>query len=206
MVGQQPWSNVHYLPCWIELSSSSPRAQLRTLGIARCVFLYLDWGALRVKQMLAAEVNRLGADKSCPKCVHGVVSRILRELSEIRALAATHKSSQTCSQCGPSGGAPAWHVRWSRGGSLQKHAVQCLKDLGAALGNKRCFTILMHLQQVAKGTTYDIVRFFVQFRSIELTQSRAGHFAAMDDMFQFRDTSAQSVGLRCFCHQVDPKV
>ena len=52
---------------------------------ARGVFKFLDTSAIRVKEMLAAEVTRLEAE-SRDKTVRHVVYGVLRECPEIRQL------------------------------------------------------------------------------------------------------------------------
>ena len=72
----------YWCSCWIEQSSSSRATQSFILMLARLVFTNLDWGALRLKQMFAAEVKRLESlnlDKGMRKCV----SRILCDFPEI---------------------------------------------------------------------------------------------------------------------------
>ena len=80
-----PGAMTHLLACWIEHSALAPKMQVAMLGITDCVFRYLDWGALHLKQMLAAEVMRLEAE-SDDKSVQLSVSEISKEFPEIRAL------------------------------------------------------------------------------------------------------------------------
>ena len=69
---------------WIEHASCScSLTQMAMLDIAYDVFMHLDWGALRVKQMFAAEVRRLEI-ATCNKNVQNMVSRLLTEFPEIR--------------------------------------------------------------------------------------------------------------------------
>ena len=75
----------HLLACWIEHSSLAPNMQLAMLGITYCAFRHLDWGALSVKQMFAAEIMRLEAE-SDDEHVQKSVSVVSRKLPEIRAI------------------------------------------------------------------------------------------------------------------------
>ena len=56
------------------------------LGAALNVFDDLDWGALRVKQMFAAEIIRLETESRHPS-VQEFLSDILHQFPEIRSLA-----------------------------------------------------------------------------------------------------------------------
>ena len=75
----------HLLACWIEHSSLPPNMQLAMLGITYCAFRHLDWGALSVKQMFAAEIMRLEAE-SDDEHVQESVSIVSQKLPEIRAI------------------------------------------------------------------------------------------------------------------------
>ena len=72
---------------WIKHISLSPLTEMLLLNVANCVFKRLDWGELRVKQLLAAEIKRLEAEshRTCAS-VQGGVSQLLRKFPEIREL------------------------------------------------------------------------------------------------------------------------
>ena len=72
----------YWCSCWIEQSSSSRATQSFILMLARLVFTNLDWGALRLKQMFAAEVKRLES-LNLDKGMRKRVSRILCDFPEI---------------------------------------------------------------------------------------------------------------------------
>ena len=67
-----PGAITHLLTCWIEHSNSSldPRGQMIVLGAALNVFDDLDWGALRIRQMFAAEIIRLETESHHPAFVY----------------------------------------------------------------------------------------------------------------------------------------
>ena len=70
---------------WIEHSSLTPAAQCMIIKLAEHVFDILDWGALRLKQLLAAEVMR-SESESQDESVRWCVSRVLDLFPEIRQL------------------------------------------------------------------------------------------------------------------------
>ena len=69
----------------IEHSSLSKFTLLGMLGAASVVFTAMDWGALRLKQMFAAEVRRLET-QSDDETVQAAVSCLLADFPEIREL------------------------------------------------------------------------------------------------------------------------
>ena len=75
-----PGAMPHLLACWIQHSSLGPMVQLAMLTLTDRVFLYLDWGALRLNSMFSAEVMRLETE------VQKRVSTVSRMFPEIRAM------------------------------------------------------------------------------------------------------------------------
>jgi hypothetical protein len=78
MVGEQPWSN-HPLVDLLDRTQQfiGPKGQTIVLGASLNVFDDLDWGALRLKQMFAAEIIRLETESHHPsakKCVYNFAS------------------------------------------------------------------------------------------------------------------------------------
>ena len=63
-----PGAITHLLTCWIEHTNSSldPRGQMIVLGAVLNVFDDLDWGALRIRQMFAAEIVGLETESHHP--------------------------------------------------------------------------------------------------------------------------------------------
>ena len=62
-----PGAITHLLTCWIEHNNSlDPRGQTIVLGASLNVFNDLDWGALHLKQMFAAEIIRLETESHHP--------------------------------------------------------------------------------------------------------------------------------------------
>ena len=86
----------HLLTCWIEHnrfnSSLGPKGQTIVLGASLNVFGDLDWGALRLKQMCAAEIIRLESESHYATTQKNV-SVILRRFPEIRSLACAAASA-----------------------------------------------------------------------------------------------------------------
>ena len=83
-----PGAITYLLTCWIEHNSSLDQGgQTMVLGAALNVFHDLDWGALRVKQMCAAEIIRLETESRHPSVQEYVSSTILHRFPEIRSLA-----------------------------------------------------------------------------------------------------------------------
>ena len=80
-----PGAMTYLLTCMIEHSSLSKFTLLGMLGAASVVFTAMDWGALRVKQMFAAEVRRLET-QSDDETVQAAVSCLLTDFPEIREL------------------------------------------------------------------------------------------------------------------------
>ena len=80
-----PGAMTYLLTCMIEHSSLSKFTLLGMLGAASVVFAAMDWGALRVKQMFAAEVRRLET-QSDDETVQAAVSCLLTDFPEIREL------------------------------------------------------------------------------------------------------------------------
>ena len=78
MVASNPGAITHLLTCWIEHNNSlDPKGQTIVLGASLNVFDDLDWGALRLKQMFAAEIIRLETESHHPsakKCVYNFAS------------------------------------------------------------------------------------------------------------------------------------
>jgi hypothetical protein len=68
----------HLLTRWKEQSSWTRATQKMMFGAACSVFEHLDWGALRVKQMFAAEVKRLERTRPLG------TAHLLRQYPEIR--------------------------------------------------------------------------------------------------------------------------
>ena len=82
-----PGAITHLLTCWIEHNNSlESRGQAIVLGASLNVFNDLDWGALRLKQMFAAEIIRLETESHHPG-VQKHVAKILHRFPEIRSLA-----------------------------------------------------------------------------------------------------------------------
>ena len=80
-----PGAFTHWCAWWIEQSWVSSKAQFLILALAKEVFNNLDWGALRLKQMFAAEVRRLQAQTRNER-LQVVVSKLLRSFPEIHEL------------------------------------------------------------------------------------------------------------------------
>ena len=98
-----PGAMTHLFTCWVERQrSSSPRMQLLVLGITDSAFRYLDWGALGVKRMLAAEVMRLEAE-SDDQDVQMAAYEVSRRFPEIQAMQWAMKSAPrtSASLCQP---------------------------------------------------------------------------------------------------------
>ena len=76
------------------------------LGAALNVFDDLDWGALRVKQMFAAEIIRLETESRHPY-VQERLSKILHQFPEIRSLACAATSAAD-TRAGPLRKPPIW--------------------------------------------------------------------------------------------------
>ena len=72
--------------------------QLAVLTLAECVFQNLDWGALRLKQMFAAEVMRLETESGDAE-VQRTLSVVLRRFPEIRAIQWAKKGSPRAYAC-----------------------------------------------------------------------------------------------------------
>ena len=89
-----PGAITHLLTCWIEHSNSSldSRGHMIVLGASLNVFDDLDWGALRVKQMFAAEIIRLETESGHP-VVQERLSEIFHQFPEIRSLACAAASA-----------------------------------------------------------------------------------------------------------------
>ena len=100
-----PEAITHLLTCWIEHSSSSLDSwgHMIILGASLNVFEDLDWGALHLKQMFAAESIRLETESNHPS-VQGFLSENLRQFPEIRSLAC---AAQTCAGA-PRKPPPVW--------------------------------------------------------------------------------------------------
>ncbi|CAL1130723.1 unnamed protein product [Cladocopium goreaui] len=90
-----PGAITHLLTCWIEHNDSlDPRGQTIVLGASLNVFDDLDWGALHLKQMFAAEIIRLETE-SHHLSVQENVSTILHRFPEIRSLACAASAPDT---------------------------------------------------------------------------------------------------------------
>jgi len=90
-----PGAITHLLTCWIEHNNSlDPRGQTIVLGASLNVFNDLDWGALHLKQMFAAEIIRLETE-SHHLSVQENVSTILHRFPEIRSLACAASAPDT---------------------------------------------------------------------------------------------------------------
>ena len=74
LVGEQPWSN-HPLVDLLDRTQQfiGPKGQTIVLGASLNVFNDLDWGALHLKQMFAAEIIRLETESYHP----GVLKKCL---------------------------------------------------------------------------------------------------------------------------------
>ena len=72
---------------WIKHISLSHFTETLLLSVSEGVFKRLDWGELRVKQLLAAEIKRLHTEShQKTACVQRAVSQLLLEFPEIREL------------------------------------------------------------------------------------------------------------------------
>ena len=90
-----PGAITHLLTCWIEHNNSlESRGQAIVLGASLNVFNDLDWGALRLKQMFAAEIIRLETESHHPG-VQKHVAKILHRFPEIRSLACAASAPDT---------------------------------------------------------------------------------------------------------------
>ena len=95
MVASNPGAITHLLTCWIEHNNSlDQRGQTIVLGASLNVFDDLDWGALHLKQMFAAEIIRLETESHHPS-VQKNVSIILHRFPEIRSLACAASAPDT---------------------------------------------------------------------------------------------------------------
>ncbi|CAL1141993.1 unnamed protein product [Cladocopium goreaui] len=80
-----PGAITHWCSSWIEHSSLSPAAQCLLIRLAAGVFEDLDWGALHLKRMFAAEVRRLETEGRT-RCLRGYASNLACKHPEIREL------------------------------------------------------------------------------------------------------------------------
>ena len=92
---RNPGAMTHLFECWIRHMSFSSCTEILLLSVADGVFDCLDWGALRVKQMFAAEVKRLDAESDQKRpSVQLAVSQLLIDFPEIRHLWPNKKKQQ----------------------------------------------------------------------------------------------------------------
>ena len=91
-----PGAITHLLTCWIEHSNGSldSKGHVIVLGAALNVFGDLDWGALRIRQMFAAEIIRLDIESHHPG-VQRLLSMNFNLFPEIRSLACAASAPDT---------------------------------------------------------------------------------------------------------------
>ena len=71
---------------WVKHISLSCLTETLLLSVTKDVFKRLDWGELRVKQLLAAEIKKLEGGESDDVDLQRILSDLLGEFPEIRAL------------------------------------------------------------------------------------------------------------------------
>ena len=114
-----PGAMTYWCACWIEQRSLGTATQYLILNLAKLSFQHLDWGALRVKQMLAAAVMRLKAE-SQDTSLQQAISRVLGIYPEMRELCNSWDHIYVQTEGLRTGSRPpAWTENVSERGDLQ---------------------------------------------------------------------------------------